>query len=130
MFEGLWRYRSFVLSAVQNEFRARFIPSKLSGFLMILKPLSQVAISALILSNVLASKLLGVTGQYAYSFYLMAGMLARTLFGEIVSCYPPLFLAQGNLMKKMNFPLRQGETQASTGKPWCKRSSLDRSAQR
>lgn len=104
MFEGLWRYRSFVLSAIQNEFRARFIRSKLGGLWMILNPLSQVAIYALILSNVLAAKLPGVTSQYAYSVYLMAGLLAWTLFSEIVGRCLTLFVEQGNLMKKMNFP--------------------------
>lgn len=104
MFEGVWRYRSFVLSAIQNEFRGRFIRSKLGGLWMILNPLSQVAIYALILSNVLAAKLPGVSGQYAYSVYLMAGLLAWTLFSEIVNRCLTLFIEQGNLMKKMNFP--------------------------
>lgn len=104
MFEGLWRYRGFVLSAIQNEFRARFIRSKLGGLWMILNPLSQVAIYALVLSNVLAAKLPGVSSQYAYSVYLMAGLLAWTLFGEVVGRCLNLFVEQGNLMKKMNFP--------------------------
>ena len=104
MLEGLWRYRGFVLSAIQNEFRARFIRSKLGGLWMILNPLSQVAIYALVLSNVLAAKLPGVTSQYAYSVYLMAGLLAWTLFSEVVGRCLNLFVEQGNLMKKMNFP--------------------------
>ncbi|WP_444941383.1 ABC transporter permease [Microbulbifer sp. ZKSA004] len=104
MFKGLWRYRNFVLSAIQNEFRSRFIRSKLGGLWMILNPLSQVAIYALILSNVLAAKLPGVTGQYAYSVYLMAGLLAWTLFSEIISRCLTLFVEQGNLIKKMKFP--------------------------
>ena len=104
MFEGLWRYRNFVISAIQNEFRARFVRSKLGGLWMILNPLSQVAIYALVLSNVLAAKLPGVTSQYAYSVYLMAGLLAWTLFSEIVGRCLNLFVEQGNLMKKMNFP--------------------------
>lgn len=104
MFEGLWRYRSFVFSAIQNEFRARFIRSKLGGLWMILNPLSQVAIYALVLSNVLAAKLPDVTSQYAYSVYLMAGLLAWTLFSEIVGRCLNLFIEQGNLMKKVSFP--------------------------
>lgn len=104
MFEGLWRYRSFISNAIRNEFRARFIRSKLGGLWMILNPLSQVAIYALVLSNVLAAKLPGVQSQYAYSVYLMAGLLAWTLFSEIVGRCLTLFVEQGNLMKKMNFP--------------------------
>ncbi|WP_226647194.1 ABC transporter permease [Microbulbifer variabilis] len=104
MFKGLWRYRNFVLTAIQNEFRSRFIRSKLGGLWLILNPLSQVAIYALILSNVLAAKLPGITNHYAYSVYLMAGLLAWNLFNEIVMRCLTLFVEQGNLMKKMNFP--------------------------
>jgi len=71
---------------------------------MIINPLSQVAIYALILSNVLAAKLPGIDNQYAYAIYLMAGLLAWTLFSDIIGRCLNLFIEQGNLMKKMSFP--------------------------
>ena len=71
---------------------------------MIINPLSQVLIYALILSNILAAKLPGVDSQYAYAIYLMAGLLAWNLFSEIISRCLNLFIEQGNLMKKMSFP--------------------------
>jgi len=104
MLHGLWRYRQFVLSSIQNEFRARFARSKLGGLWMVINPLAQVAIYALILSNVIAAKLPGIENKYAYAIYLMAGMLAWTLFGEIINRCINLFIEQGNLMKKMSFP--------------------------
>tara|TARA_B110000503_G_C7063795_1_gene377837 strand:+ start:215 stop:1000 length:786 start_codon:yes stop_codon:yes gene_type:complete len=104
MFRGLWQYRYFVLSSIRNEMVSRFVRSKLGGLWMIINPLSQVLIYALILSNVLAAKLPGIDSQYAYAIYLMAGLLAWTLFGEIVGRCLNLFIEQGNLMKKMNFP--------------------------
>jgi len=104
MLRGLWQYRHFVLSSIRNEMVSRFARSKLGGLWMIINPLSQVIIYALILSNVLAAKLPGIDNQYAYAIYLMAGLLAWTLFSEIVGRCLNLFIEQGNLMKKVSFP--------------------------
>jgi lipopolysaccharide transport system permease protein len=104
MFRSLWRYRHFVLSSVRNELKSRFARSKLGGLWMIINPLAQVAIYALILSNILAAKLPGIENQYAYAIYLMAGLLAWTLFSEVIGRCLNLFIEQGNLMKKMSFP--------------------------
>jgi len=104
MLQGLWRYRQFVLSSIQNEFRARFTRSKLGGLWMVINPLAQVAIYALILSNVVSAKLQGIENKYAYAIYIMAGLLAWTLFSEIITRCTNLFIEQGNLMKKMSFP--------------------------
>ena len=104
MFRDLWQYRYFVLSSIRNEVTNRFARSKLGGLWMIINPLSQVLIYALILSNVLAAKLPGIDNQYAYAIYLMGGLLAWTLFTEIVGRCLNLFIEQGNLMKKVSFP--------------------------
>jgi lipopolysaccharide transport system permease protein len=104
MLRGLWLYRHFVRSSIVNEFRARFARSKLGGLWIIINPLSQVAIYALILSNILAAKLPGIENKYAYAIYLMAGLLAWALFDEIIGRCLNLFISQGNLMKKMSFP--------------------------
>lgn len=104
MLSGLWSYRGFVLSSIRNEFVTRFARSRLGGLWMIINPLAQVAIYALILSNVLAAKLPGITSTYGYAIYLMAGSLAWNLFAEIINRYLNLFIEHGNLMKKMSFP--------------------------
>ena len=104
MLRSLWQYRHFVLSSIRNELITRFVRSKLGGLWMIVNPLAQVAIYALILSNVLAAKLPGIDNKYAYAIYLMAGLLAWNLFSEIVGRCLNLFIEQGNLMKKMQFP--------------------------
>lgn len=71
---------------------------------MVIHPLMQVAIFALILSQVLAAKLPGVEGAHAYPLYLMAGTLAWNLFVEIVTRCLNLFIEQANLLKKIKFP--------------------------
>ena len=104
MFCNLWQYRQFVCSSIKNELISRFARSKLGGLWMIINPLAQVVIYALILSNVLAAKLPGINNKYAYAIYLMAGLLAWNLLSEIVGRCLNLFIEQGNLMKKMRFP--------------------------
>lgn len=104
MLRSLWQYRHFVLSSIRNELISRFARSKLGGLWMIINPLAQVAIYALILSNVLVAKLPGIDNKYAYAIYLMAGLLAWTLFSETIGRCLNLFIEQGNLMKKMQFP--------------------------
>ena len=100
----LYRYRSFIISSIKNDLINRFSRSKLGGLWVILNPLSQVAIYALILSNVLSAKLPGIDNKYAYSIYLMAGLLAWNLFNEIILRSLNMFIEYGNLMKKMQFP--------------------------
>lgn len=104
MLRSLQLYRHFIFSSIRNEFMSRFVRSKLGSLWMIINPLAQVAIYALILSSVLAAKLPGIESKYAYAIYLMAGLLAWTLFNEIINRCLNLFIEQGNLMKKMQFP--------------------------
>jgi len=50
------------------------------------------------------AKLPGIESQYAYSIYLLAGMLGWSLFSEILSRLITVFVGNGNLLKKMVFP--------------------------
>ncbi|MBN7138028.1 ABC transporter [Lysobacter enzymogenes] len=104
LFLAIWRYRYFIASSVRNELRVRFIRSKLGGLWMVIHPLMQVLIFALILSEVLAAKLPGIDNKYAYALYLMAGMMSWNLFAETIGRCLTLFVDSGNLMKKMAFP--------------------------
>jgi len=104
MIKSVWSYRSFVVSSVRNEFVTQFARSRFGAGWMLITPLAQVTIYALILSNVLSAKLPGIENKYAYALYLMAGILAWSLFSEIINKCLNLFISQGNLMKKVSFP--------------------------
>jgi lipopolysaccharide transport system permease protein len=101
---AIWAYRYFIISSIKTEFRSRFARSSLGGIWMILHPLAQVAIYALVLSAVLAAKLPGINSQYAYAIYLMAGILGWSLFAEVFGRSLGVFVDNGNLLKKMAFP--------------------------
>jgi lipopolysaccharide transport system permease protein len=104
MFRAIYRYRYFILSSIRNDLRVRFARSKLGGLWMIIHPLAQVLIFALILSEVLAAKLPGIDNKYAYALYLMAGSLCWSMFSEAIMRSLTLFIDNGELMKKMAFP--------------------------
>jgi lipopolysaccharide transport system permease protein len=104
MIKDTWRYRQFIISSIQSELAIRFVRSKLGGFWMIIHPLAQVLMYALILSTLLSAKLPGIDSRFAYSIYLLAGILGWTMFTEVVDRCSKVFIDNAELMKKMVFP--------------------------
>lgn len=100
----IWRYRQFIYSSIRNEFKGRFARSKLGGAWMVLNPLFLVLMYALVLSVVLSSRIEGIDNRFSFSIYLTAGMLAWSLFSEIVMRCMNIFIDNANLMKKIVFP--------------------------
>ena len=102
---GAWRYRHFILSSIRGEIRARFVRSRMGGLWMIIHPLAQAAIYALVLAEIMAAKLPGLANdRFAYALYLLSGMLGWSLFSDLISRCLTLFIDNGNLLKKMPFP--------------------------
>ncbi|HVK52535.1 MAG TPA: ABC transporter permease [Pseudoxanthomonas sp.] len=104
LLRAIYAYRLFILSSIKNELHLRFVRSKLGALWIVIHPLMQVLIFALILSEVLSAKLPGIDNKYAYALYLMAGTMCWALFSDTVSKGLQLFIDNGNLMKKMAFP--------------------------
>lgn len=100
----LWQARHFIRNSIRNEFVTRVARSRLGLLWIVLFPLAQVVIYAFVLSMVMAAKLPGLNNAYAYPIYLTAGILAWTLFSEIVTRCLNVFIEHGNLLKKMVFP--------------------------
>lgn len=104
MIAQLWAYRHFIVSAIRNEYTVRFIRSRAGGLWMILHPLAQVAVYAIVLSNVLGTRLPGMDDRFAYAVYLMAGQLAWTTFADVIQRSLTLFIDNANLLAKVSFP--------------------------
>jgi lipopolysaccharide transport system permease protein len=104
MFKSLWDYRHFIFSSIKNDLLVRFLRSKFGALWVILNPLSQVLIFALILSSVMRARIEGMDCNFSFSIYLLAGMLAWNLFFEIVVRSTTLILDNANVLKKINFP--------------------------
>lgn len=99
-----WSYRGFIRSSIANDYRTRFARSRLGTAWVVLQPLAQTLIFAVVLANVLAARMPGLTNQYGYAVYLMAGMLCWSLFSEIVTRCINVFVDNANLLRKMRFP--------------------------
>jgi lipopolysaccharide transport system permease protein len=93
-----------MVSSISAEFRGRFARSKLGALWMILNPLAQATIFAIVLSEILAAKLPHVESKSAYAIYLMAGTAAWGLFAEIVTRCTTVFIDYANTLKKIAFP--------------------------
>lgn len=72
---------------------------------MIINPLVQSAMLALILSQVLSSRLPDMSdNKLAYPIYLLSGTLAWNIFAEVITRCLTVFIDNGNLLKKLVFP--------------------------
>tara|TARA_R110000803_G_scaffold193552_3_gene256508 strand:- start:2945 stop:3739 length:795 start_codon:yes stop_codon:yes gene_type:complete len=100
----LWQNRHFVPAAISGEFKSRVARSKIGTLWFVLQPLAMATIYALVLSEVLGAKLGGVERAGAYSVYLLAGIMAWSLFTEILTRCINMFLEYANVLKKISFP--------------------------
>lgn len=104
IFKVVYDFRHFISSSIKNDFRARVARSRVGAAWVILQPLAQSAIFAIVLSEVLSARLPGNLGKFTYAVYLLAGMLCWSLFFEIVTRSIGIFIENANLLKKISFP--------------------------
>lgn len=104
MLKSLWRYRFFISTSIISDFRTKFARSKLGAFWLILSPLAQVLMYAVVLSGVLSSKMPNSDSNFSYSIYLLTGILFWSLLSELIVKSSTLFIDNSNLIKKIVFP--------------------------
>jgi lipopolysaccharide transport system permease protein len=102
--KAAWRYRGFIVSSVINDFKSRLSHTRFGVAWIVLQPLAQVLIFATVLSNVLGARLQGSQSKYGYVVYLMAGTACWSLFADIVQRCMTVFIDNGSLLKKIQFP--------------------------
>lgn len=100
----LWSYRGFIKSSVIREFQARYRGSLLGAAWTVLNPLAMILVYTLIFSQIMRARLPESEVPFAYSIYLMAGLLPWTLLTEIVMRCQAVFLDNANMIKKVNVP--------------------------
>ena len=101
---GLWHYRGYIQSSVKREFESRYQDSILGGLWTILNPLAMILIYTLVFSRIMQTRLPGIDSPYAYSIFLMAGLLPWGFFSEIVTRGQSMFIQNASLLKKVNVP--------------------------
>ena len=105
MLKALWAYRGFVWSSVLREFSGRYRESLLGAFWAVAQPLSMILVYTVIFGRLMRPTLAGhEQTPFAFSIYLCAGLLTWNLFAEMLTRMNTVFLDNGNLIKKSNFP--------------------------
>jgi len=101
---AVWRYRGFILGSVKRDFQSRYQNSLLGAAWAVAQPLAMIIVYTVIFSEMMRARLPGASGSFSYSIYLCSGLLTWGLFSEIVMRGQGVFLDNGNMIKKLNFP--------------------------
>jgi len=105
LLRSAWDYRYFILSSIKVEFKGRFARSRLGGLWVIIHPLIQAAVFALVLGQLLSGRLPDMAdNKLAYPIYLLAGTLGWALFTEVINRCLTVFIENASLLKKLVFP--------------------------
>lgn len=94
-----------MLSFAKRDFQERYVGTGLGQFWYILSPLIMIFIYTVIFSDFMKMKLDIVDSKYAYSIYLVPGLLAWTSFSTTISRLNNSFFDKANLIKKINIPM-------------------------
>lgn len=103
-FKEIISYKNFIFIFYLNSIKSKFSNNNLGYLWIIINPLVQVMIYALILSSVMKIKFSQIENEYAYIIYLLSGILCWTLFYSLTTNIMNVFFQNKNLVKKINFP--------------------------
>lgn len=89
----------------KRDFKERYVGTDLGTFWYILSPIITIFIYTVIFSDFMKMKMNIVDNSYAYSIYLVPGLLAWTSFSTIIMRLNTSFFEKANLIKKINIPM-------------------------
>ncbi|MCG8669310.1 MAG: ABC transporter permease [Pseudomonadales bacterium] len=102
--KSTWAYRSFILGSIKRDIQARYKSSALGALWTIFGPLAMITVYTVVFSEIMRAKLPGSEDPLAYSIYLCSGVLAWGFFSESLTRATNVFIENGNLIQKLNFP--------------------------
>lgn len=88
----------------KRDFKERYVGTGLGQFWYILSPIITIFIYTVIFSDFMKMKLDIIDNSYAYSIYLVPGLLAWTSFSTILMRLNGSLLERANLIKKISVP--------------------------
>lgn len=101
---SLWSFRGFVRASVTRELRLRYAGSVLGALWQVMSPLAMIVVYTLVFSSLMRAKLAGSDEPHAYAIFVCCGLLAWTMFSEILLRSQMMFIDNANLLKKATFP--------------------------
>ena len=99
-----WSYRRFIFGSVMQELRSRYAGSLFGILWALLQPLSLILIYSVIFSSIMQPGLPAEGRAFAYTVYLCSGLLLWMFFVELLTRSTGIFVQNGGLLKKVNFP--------------------------
>ena len=99
-----WTYRRFIFGSVMQELRSRYAGSLFGILWALLQPLSLILIYSVIFSSIMQPGLPAEGRAFAYTVYLCSGLLLWMFFVELLTRSTGIFVQNGGLLKKVNFP--------------------------
>lgn len=88
-----------------REFHGKYRESLLGAFWSVANPLAMIIIYTVVFGQLMRATLPGhERTPFAFSIYLCAGVITWGLFSEMLGRLNGMFLDNGNLIKKSNFP--------------------------
>lgn len=92
-------------SFAKRDFNERYVGTGLGQFWYLISPLVMIFIYTVIFSDFMKMKLDIVDNSYAYSIYLIPGLLSWTAFSTIIMRLNTSFFEKAHLIKKINVPM-------------------------
>lgn len=93
------------LSFAKRDFKERYFGTGLGQLWYILSPIITIFIYTVIFSDFMKMKLSIIDSSYAYSIYLIPGLLAWTSFSTIIMRLSTSIFEKANMIKKINVPM-------------------------
>jgi len=92
-------------SFAKRDFKERYVGTGLGQLWYVLSPIITIFIYTVIFSDFMKMKMNIIDNSYAYSIYLVPGLLAWTSFSTIIMRLNTSFFEKSNLIKKINVPM-------------------------
>lgn len=100
-------YHNLLLSFefARRDFKERYVGTGLGQLWYLISPVVTIFIYTVIFSDFMKMKLDIVDNSYAYSIYLVPGLLAWTSFSTVLGRLNSSFFEKAHLIKKINVPM-------------------------
>ena len=100
-------YRNILLAFdfAKRDFKQRYVGTGLGQFWYVLSPIITIFIYTVIFSDFMKMKLNIVDNTYAYSIYIVPGLLSWISFSKILGILTNSISEKANLIKKINVPM-------------------------
>ena len=104
LLRSIWIYRGFVVASVKRDILLRYQRPILGFAWVLLNPIAMITIYGVVFNRIMIDKLPGNVTASSYGIYLCCGILAWSLFQDVIHRSQSTFLDHASLLKNIRFP--------------------------